>query len=695
MKLGNIKIYYQKILRLKSTFIFLPFTIMLLSIQMPGENILNQNRLTEKPDGFFLTQEWTWKYSPGDNKQWSTMDFNDESWENLNISRDLKKIIKKKGDVKRWFRCYFNIEDNLKGKTILLYIRHLGASEVYLNEKLIHRYGQIDLQRPGKTISDETRWETFTFDHHPRQLIAVRYSNKSGKSQQNLGLDADFQLRFMHFKKGMSRLTEITIFMTKHRTLLLAIPSVLAFLHFFLFLFYPQSRENLFYFFCLVGFAAFFYSIMHRGEILLFYRIGPLLNTFTIAFLLLTTYSIIYPKIPKRYLYFILNAATIGIWGLFKPLGIINYGLFLFTTIVILECIRSFIFNWPKEKKENWIILIGLITLALLSVYQIFDVIIYMIINNITIPPRSYYRVYTYGGPVFIICMSIYLSSQFSRINKDLKKQLIQVKKLSEKNLLQERQARQREIEKRLLEAENARKTGELEEARNLQLSMLPQKIPKHDFCEIDVFMKTATEVGGDYYDFHSGKDRTLTVVIGDATGHGMKAGTMVTAIKSLFGTYNETIKIPDFFKDCTKIIKGMNLGHLYMAMMILKIKKNKIIASTAGMPPVLILRKKSQTIEEIRIKGPPLGVFSNYSYKQTETNIRSGDIILLMSDGFTELFNQDDEMLGIDKVKKIFQEAVKKSPDQIIASLNKAGKKWSKGRVQEDDITFILIKVK
>jgi len=131
------------------------------------------------------------------------------------------------------------------------------------------------------------------------------------------------------------------------------------------------------------------------------------------------------------------------------------------------------------------------------------------------------------------------------------------------------------------------------------------------------------------------------------------------------------------------------------MAMMILKIKNNNIIASAAGMPPALIFRKKTQTTEEIRIKGPPLGAFSNYSYKQSEINIRSGDILLLMSDGFIELFNQDDEMMGIERVKIIFQEAVKKSSGKIIESINEAGAKWSKGRAQEDDITFILLKFK
>ena len=88
--------------------------------------------------------------------------------------------------------------------------------------------------------------------------------------------------------------------------------------------------------------------------------------------------------------------------------------------------------------------------------------------------------------------------------------------------------------EKRALQIEFDHKKKELDEARELQLSMLPKELPQLPNLDIAVYMKTATEVGGDYYDFHIGLDGTLTVVFGDATGHGMKAGTMVTTTKSL-----------------------------------------------------------------------------------------------------------------------------------------------------------------
>ena len=62
---------------------------------------------------------------------------------------------------------------------------------------------------------------------------------------------------------------------------------------------------------------------------------------------------------------------------------------------------------------------------------------------------------------------------------------------------------------------------------------MLPEKITQIPNLDIAVYMQTATEVGGDYYDFSVKEDGSLNVCLGDATGHGMKAGTIVSMMKS------------------------------------------------------------------------------------------------------------------------------------------------------------------
>ncbi len=251
------------------------------------------------------------------------------------------------------------------------------------------------------------------------------------------------------------------------------------------------------------------------------------------------------------------------------------------------------------------------------------------------------------------------------------------------------------EMRAQLAEAENERKTKELEEARELQLSMLPKNLPNLPNLDIAVYMQTATEVGGDYYDFHVGMDGTLTVVVGDATGHGMKAGTMVTTTKSLFNILAPNPDILNTFSEISRVIKGMKFHQLSMCLMLLKIKGNELSVSSAAMPPALIFRKKNQAIEEIFMKGMPLGAMNNFPYSLKESHLEQGDTILLLTDGFPELTNDSNEMYGYDRTKTEFHSVGEKEPEEIVEHLKDSASQWVNGKDPDDDVTFVVIKVK
>ncbi|KAA3614838.1 MAG: hypothetical protein D8M58_10310 [Calditrichaeota bacterium] len=244
-------------------------------------------------------------------------------------------------------------------------------------------------------------------------------------------------------------------------------------------------------------------------------------------------------------------------------------------------------------------------------------------------------------------------------------------------------------------EAENERKSKELEEARQLQLSMLPKELPQLPHLDIAVYMQTATEVGGDYYDFHVGLDGTLTVVIGDATGHGMKAGTMVTAAKSLFNSYAPNPDILFSFHEFTRCIKKMNFGKLSMCLTMLKFQGNKVTFSAAGMPPAYVYSKKKKTVEENLFKGMPLGTMEKFPYEIKETALNVGDTLLLMSDGLPELQNNNGEQFGYQRIHDLFLEVAENSSEEIIERLKNNGKSWVNDEAPDDDVTFVVIKVK
>jgi len=235
----------------------------------------------------------------------------------------------------------------------------------------------------------------------------------------------------------------------------------------------------------------------------------------------------------------------------------------------------------------------------------------------------------------------------------------------------------------------------ELEEARALQLSLLPKTIPQTSEAHFAVDMITASEVGGDYYDFSKNRDGTLNVAIGDATGHGMRAGIMVAIMKTLFITDSSKLDLLDFFNISNKTINTLNLGRMMMAFMMLKIKSDKIEIANAGMPPLLIYRKEIKEVEEVMANGMPIGAMKNFPYQVIETEILAGDTLLLLSDGFPELKNDKDEQYGYNRVKETFKSLAEKEPAEIIDKLKNECITWSNGKEHDDDVTFVVIKIK
>src|SRR5262245_11845956 len=245
------------------------------------------------------------------------------------------------------------------------------------------------------------------------------------------------------------------------------------------------------------------------------------------------------------------------------------------------------------------------------------------------------------------------------------------------------------------LEAENDQRAKELEEARQLQLSMLPKNMPQAPHLEIEAYMKTATEVGGDYYDFHQSDNGVLTVVVGDATGHGLKAGTVVTAMKSLFRTFASEDDLSLVFNQSSRVLKEMNLRSLFMGLTMVKLNGPCLRIASAGMPPALTYRAEKGLVEEALIKAPPLGGISGYRYREREYALDHGDVLVLMSDGFPERFNQDGEMFDYSRARQSLAEAASRPPREIIEHFVRAGDRWANGRPQNDDITFVVLKVK
>lgn len=471
-------------------------------------------------------------------------------------------------------------------------------------------------------------------------------------------------------------------------------------LHLFLFAFYPRERANLCFSLFALGLAVnLFAGVAAHNDLVL--AIGgnyPAIvidakaltlapQVFAAYWFLAFLYTAFSPRIPKYFWFVVVVRALLVVWQAVSPgewrdtLGDTIFGCYF-----IFESLRVIVQALVKHLSGAWIVGCGVLVIAFIPAKAVLRA------AGFPLSASGNVLIEQAGICGIIIAISVYLARNFAAANKHLEAQLLQVKELSRRELEHEHE-RARLL---VVEAENERRAKELEEARGLQLSMLPRTVPQLPNLEIAAYMKPATEVGGDYYDFHIAEDGTLTVAVGDATGHGLKAGTMVTATKSLFNNLAHETDIADIFRQSSAALKKMNLRGMFMAMTMMKIKDKRLTISCAGMPPVLIYHAATKSVEEIAIKAMPLGSPLTVRYQQRELTLAAGDVILLMSDGFPEMFNEQNEMLDYAKAKSVLEEiAHALSPQSVINRFVEVGEEWAGARAQDDDVTFVVLKVK
>ncbi|MEJ2193839.1 MAG: PP2C family protein-serine/threonine phosphatase [Ignavibacteriaceae bacterium] len=254
--------------------------------------------------------------------------------------------------------------------------------------------------------------------------------------------------------------------------------------------------------------------------------------------------------------------------------------------------------------------------------------------------------------------------------------------------------SKQLQTSQHLLEVENKRKSEELESVKKLQLSMLPEKAPSPGKIDVAFHMSTATEVGGDYCDYVYGDNNTLTFAIGDATGHGAKASAMVMGVKILFTEYAANMSISDFLRHASSTIKSLKLPKLFMTLAFGRISGNTLKISGAGIPAALLYKTETKRIEHISLKGIPLGTFVVSDYEEKEFSLAPGDIVVLMTDGVTELQNTGGQMYDTNLIEEQLIERSKLPSQEIINHLVSNANSYRGEEPLHDDMTLLVLKI-
>ncbi len=241
---------------------------------------------------------------------------------------------------------------------------------------------------------------------------------------------------------------------------------------------------------------------------------------------------------------------------------------------------------------------------------------------------------------------------------------------------------------------EEDRKNNELSAARDLQISMLPKKVPQRDDLDIASFIRSSTEVGGDYYDFFEHKGKALYSICGDATGHGVASGMMVSVTKAGLNGI-DALPANTILHKLNNIVKNIDLGTLRMSLNIVQIKPTEFELSSAAMPPVYHYVAATNKVEEILMEGLPLGGLREEHFDILTRSFNTGDIIVQLSDGLPEAPNLVGEMYDYERLCQLIEINGGKSAQGMIDSLIASVDSWLQGKHNPDDITLVVIKKK
>jgi len=230
----------------------------------------------------------------------------------------------------------------------------------------------------------------------------------------------------------------------------------------------------------------------------------------------------------------------------------------------------------------------------------------------------------------------------------------------------------------------------ELEIARRIQTSILPETMPELEGVRVAAQYVPMSEVAGDFYDFLIVDDHRLGVLIADVSGHGVPAALVASMVKVAIAAQAEHADDP------AKVMTGLNTvlsGKLQgqfvtAAYLFLDLESGIGCYSAAGHPPLLHYRAADKSIQDVVENGLILGVMPFATYKSKNVELGSGDRFLLYTDGVLEAAQRGEEF-GEARVKQILAQRL--SVDQLCASLSSEVTAWSRG-VANDDVTIVAV---
>ena len=244
---------------------------------------------------------------------------------------------------------------------------------------------------------------------------------------------------------------------------------------------------------------------------------------------------------------------------------------------------------------------------------------------------------------------------------------------------------------------ERRRLEKELAIAREIQASFLPQRPPEVPGFDIAGTARAHAQVGGDYYDFIRVSDTRIGLAIADVSGKGIPAAlimagfrmSLLAEIRNEYAIRAVMRKVNDLLYESTDRNKFVTAFYA-----LLDIKHRVLTFSNAGHNPPILYRGRDNAFEALSEGGVALGVVSGTTYEDRPLALRTGDVMVLYTDGITEAESEGGEQFGTRRLEELIARHAGSPAAEVIERVVQAVLDFTGDKGLNDDLAMIVVRV-
>jgi len=236
----------------------------------------------------------------------------------------------------------------------------------------------------------------------------------------------------------------------------------------------------------------------------------------------------------------------------------------------------------------------------------------------------------------------------------------------------------------------------ELEIARQIQQSILPEDRPELPGFDFGVLMTPARAIGGDFYDWLPKQKEQLGVVAGDVSDKGVPAALYMALTYSLLHAEAQHRGSPgSALRVVNRLLLEINVASMYVTLLygILDLQNARFDYVRAGHTLPILLEADGKPLEIQMNVGQPLGLIPNPIFDKQSLFLPPGAVLLVYSDGITEAADPQEREFGYQRLQRSLQEERKAPAQEICEQLREQVIRHTGSSVQQDDLTLLCIK--